>query len=78
MGNKCYVGFSFDQPMAIASRSQALRLTLLANDVLPEGLTWRIHEGYLKNRNRYKTLGLLQNIGEADLFIPGEALATAF
>jgi len=189
--------------MAIASRTQALRLTLLANDVLPEGLTWRIHEGYLrtatwneegdsitlglwgpgdlvtnahsalepvevqclstvvveqynpdeaeilalllhqirnteeifelnrirsaerrllmllrwlginfgqvssrgyrlslkemnlthrsladicgltrvtvtKNLNRYKTLGLLQNIGEADLFIPGEALATAF
>jgi hypothetical protein len=51
---------------------------LLANDVLPEGLTWRMHEGYLKNLNRHKTLGLLQNIGEADLFIPGEALATAF
>jgi len=139
--------------MAIASRTQALRLTLLANDVLPEGLTWRIHEGYLrtatwneegesitlglwgplnrirsaerrllmllrwlgvrfgqvssrgyrlslkemnlthrslaeicgltrvtvtKNLNRYKTLGLLQSVGEADLFIPGEALATAF
>jgi CRP-like cAMP-binding protein len=31
-----------------------------------------------KNLNRYKTLGLLQNIGEADLFIPGEALASAF
>jgi hypothetical protein len=31
-----------------------------------------------KNLNRYKTLGLLQNIGEADLFILGEALATAF
>jgi len=34
--------------MATASRTQALRLTLLANDVLPEGLTWRIHEGYLR------------------------------
>jgi CRP-like cAMP-binding protein len=31
-----------------------------------------------KNLNRYKTLGLLQSVGEADLFIPGEALATAF
>jgi CRP-like cAMP-binding protein len=31
-----------------------------------------------KNLNRYKTLGILQNIGEADLFIPGEALATTF
>lgn len=48
MGNKRYVGFTFYQPMAIASRTQALRLTLLANDVLPEGLTWRIHEGYLR------------------------------
>jgi CRP-like cAMP-binding protein len=189
--------------MNTAARTKALRLTLQANDVLPEGLTWRIHEGYLrtatwdeegdaitlglwgpgdlvtnahsalepvevqclstvvveqynpdeaetlafllhqirnteeifelnrirsaekrllmllrwlgvrfgqvssrgyrlslkemnlthrslaeicgltrvtvtKNLNRYKTLGLLQNIGEADLFIPGEALATAF
>ena len=64
--------------MATATRTKALRLTLQANDVLPEGLTWRIHEGYLKNLNRYKTLGILQNIGEADLFIPGEALATAF
>jgi hypothetical protein len=31
-----------------------------------------------KNLNRYKTLGLLQSVGEADLFIPGEALGTAF
>ena len=31
-----------------------------------------------KNLNRYKTLGLLHNVGEADLFIPGEALASAF
>jgi hypothetical protein len=29
--------------MATASRTKPLRLTLLANDVLPEGLTWRIH-----------------------------------
>ena len=48
MGYKRYVGFTFYQPMAIASRTQALRLTLLANDVLPEGLTWRIPEGYLR------------------------------
>jgi hypothetical protein len=34
--------------MATAARTKALRLTLQANDVLPEGLTWRIHEGYLR------------------------------
>jgi predicted transcriptional regulator len=27
---------------------KALRLTLLPNDVLPEGLTWRIHDGYIR------------------------------
>jgi CRP-like cAMP-binding protein len=31
-----------------------------------------------KNLNRYKTLGLLHRVGDADLFIPSEALATAF
>lgn len=108
---------------------QALRLSLLPNDVLPEATTWRIHDGYIrsaerrllsllrwigvrfgqvnsrgtrlslkdmnlthralaevcgltrvtvtKNLNRYKTLGVLQRVGEADLFIPDEALATA-
>jgi len=30
------------------SQSKALRLTLLPNDVLPEGLTWRIHDGYIR------------------------------
>lgn len=27
---------------------QALRLTLLPNDVLPEGITWRLHDGYIR------------------------------
>ena len=27
---------------------KALRLTLLPNDVLPEGLTWRLHDGYFR------------------------------
>lgn len=31
-----------------------------------------------KNLNRYKSLGVLQRVGDADLFIPSDALATAF
>jgi len=30
-----------------------------------------------KNLNRYKTLGLLQKVSEADLFIPSDGLAAA-
>jgi len=32
----------------LQSQAKALRLTLLPNDVLPEGLTWRIHDGYIR------------------------------
>jgi len=35
-------------PSLIQSLPKALRLTLLPNDVLPEGLTWRIHDGYIR------------------------------
>jgi hypothetical protein len=118
-----------------------LRLNLPPNGVLPAGLTWLIHDGYLrtttwddndaetiallrqqirnteeifeinrirsaerrllmllrwlgvrfgqvnssgltrvtvtKNLNRYKTIGLLQSVSEADLLIPNQFLAAA-
>jgi len=33
---------------ATLTRPQTLRLSLLPSDVLPEGLTWRIHDGYIR------------------------------
>jgi CRP-like cAMP-binding protein len=139
--------------MALATPTKSapkpLRLSLRPNDVLPAGLTWLIHDGYLrtttwdeegeaitlgiwgpgelvsnahsgldpvevqclstvvveqhnpndkdmnlthralgevsgltrgtvtKNLNRYKTIGLLQSVSEADLLIPSQFLAAA-
>ena len=139
--------------MALASPTKSapkpLRLSLRPNDLLPAGLTWLIHDGYLrtttwdeegeaitlgiwgpgelvsnahsgldpvevqclstvvveqhnpndkdmnlthralgevsgltrvtvtKNLNRYKTIGLLRSVSEADLLIPSQFLAAA-
>ena len=35
--------------MTISRHPQALRLTLLPNDVLPEGLNWKIQDGYIRS-----------------------------
>ena len=38
-----------DRPMTTALAPAPLRLTLLPNGVLPEGMSWRIHEGYIRS-----------------------------
>jgi CRP-like cAMP-binding protein len=58
---------------------KALRLTLLPNDVLPEGLTWRIHDGYIRTttwdeEGESITLGIW---GPGDL-VPSDAETLAF
>jgi CRP-like cAMP-binding protein len=54
--------------------SRALRLTLLPNDVLPEGLSWRIQDGYIRT-------AALDEEGETitlGIWGPGEWVTSAY